>query len=267
MSINPKEFAWLWQGIIKKNVTEDDLHYLGPIHIHRGKKNHAILLLHGFSSSPAVFRTLLKTFEKYDAVVAPLLPGHGESGDAFSTVQAQAWLECAETHCQALFDQYQKVDVLGLSLGGLLGCHLAKNFPLHHLYLLAPALSLYFPLSLGPKLPKLIQKLGLHAVRNQGGNIHGSQYAELAYRKIPLAAIEHILTLIHSFEFHPPACPTDLFLGRHDAVVNSVKIARLFHDLPDTNIHWLNNSAHILSLDSDQAIISQVIQSHLTNGL
>jgi carboxylesterase len=263
MAITPKDFAWIWQGIIKKSFTQGELHYLEPIRIHREKNNHAILLLHGFSSSPAVYRTLLPALEGYDAVVVPVLPGHAENIKAFSEAHSQAWIDVIQTECEQLLQRYEKVDVLGLSLGGVLAQHLAQTYKLHHLFLLAPAFSLYFPMNLGPHIPKILQKIGVTSIRNQGGNIHDSQYAELTYRKIPMQAIINILSFIHSFSFSPSSCPTDVFLGKHDAVVNSAKVMQLFQGQPHAHIHWLNHSAHVLPLDADRESICKVIKAHL----
>lgn len=263
MSIVQQDFAWLWQGIVKKKLTRGELHYLEPIEIHRGKTEHALLLIHGFSSSPAVFRTMFPALDDYDGVVIPVLPGHGQNIQAFSETSPQAWIDCVETECNKLLQRYKKVDVLGISLGGMLAYHLAQTYPLHHVFLLAPALALHFPMSLGPMIPKLLQKVGLASIKNQGGNIQDPKYAELTYRRLPIQAIIHILDMIHSFSFAPPTCPTDVFLGKHDAVVNSSKVIQLFQSQPHTHIHMLKHSAHVLSLDADVDQICAVIQRHL----
>lgn len=260
--MNTHDFVWLWQGIVRANAKASDAHYAHPINEHRGGNRRAILLLHGFSSTPAVFRTILNAFDQYDGVVAPLLPGHGESIEAFSKVHAQDWINCAQNHCEVLLSQYQEVDVMGVSLGGLLACHLAAHFKLRHLYLLAPALALTFPLSLGPFIPKLLLKLGKRTFRSQGGNIHSSDYSELVYRRQPLEAVVAVLSLIKTFPFIPPACPTDLFLGSHDAIVASAKVHQLFKNLSNVNTHWLKHSAHILPLDTDRKIIIDCVKEH-----
>lgn len=255
------DFAWMWQGILRGPLTLADVHYLKPIHEHRGGTARAILLLHGFSSTPAVFRELIPALTHYDAIVAPVLPGHGESVAVFARTSAEDWLRACESHCQALLNHYQHVDVLGLSLGGLLACHLSATFPLHHLYLLAPALALTFPLNMGPFIPKCIAQLGIKTLRSHGGNLHSQQFAELVYRRLPLTAIIEILSLIKQFQFTPPTCKTDLFLGAHDAVVASTQVEALFKPLPNAHIHWLKDSAHVLPLDPDRKIIIDCMKS------
>ncbi|OGT54365.1 MAG: hypothetical protein A3F17_07295 [Gammaproteobacteria bacterium RIFCSPHIGHO2_12_FULL_41_15] len=264
--MNMDEFAWLWQGIVKKKFTKSDKHYLDPINIRRKKNGRAILLLHGFSSSPAVFRHIVPACALYDAISAPVLPGHGLSIAAFAKVTGEEWLNNAKAEYQKLALDYAKVDVLGLSLGGLLALHIATLYKPHHLYLLAPALLLNFPLNLGPRLPNFLAKIGIKTIRSQGGNIHQRYEAELTYKRLPLTTITEVINLIHSFNFKPPTCPTDVFLGKYDATVNSGRIALLFKNLPNANIHWLNHSAHVLPLDEDKNLINNLIQTNLLKG-
>lgn len=258
--MTPQDFAWMWQGIIRAPFKATEAHFLKPIDEHRGGKRRAILLLHGFSSSPAVFRAILPAFDEYDGMVAPLLPGHGESIVAFSQASAKDWIACAETHCQKLIKQYDQVDVLGLSLGGLLACHVEARFKLNHLYLLAPSLALTFPLNLGPFLPKLLFNLGIKTLQSHSGNLHARDYTELAYRKHPLRTAIELLSLIKTFHFTPPRCRTDLFLGSQDAVVASAKVESYFKYLQNVHIHWLKNSAHVLPLDADRKTIIDCVR-------
>lgn len=261
MNINPEEFVWLWQGIVRKKFSLDEKHYLAPIRIYRKNNNRAILLLHGFASTPAVYRYLIDACVRYDAVVAPILPGHASCLANFAKTTAPDWLDVAENEYQKLAAVYAEVDVLGLSLGGLLACHIASLFKPHHLYLLAPAIFLNFPLNLGPIIPKILMKLGIKTLRSQGGNIHQHQEAELTYKRLPLTSIIEVLNLIHNFKFTAPSCQTDVFLGKYDAAVHSSKVAKLFYHLPHVKIHWLKHSAHILPLDTDKHIINNIIQN------
>lgn len=266
MSANPKDFAWMWQGSIKKKFTPDDAHYLNPIMLKQKPGKHAILLIHGFSSTPAVFRTLLSALTEYNAVMIPVLPGHAHSIEQFSQVKATDWITHVEHACESLLRQYEYVDVLGLSLGGILAHHLAKKYAIHRLFLLAPAFFLRFPFNLGPAPAKCLHKLGLSSLQNQGGNIHGTTYHELTYRRLPLPAIMTILDFVYHYELTPVSCPTELFMGKHDAVVNVAKTLDWFKNQSNTNIHLLKQTAHVLPLDADHQHIGEVIKKHALAG-
>ncbi len=260
--LNTQDFRFLWQGKHVKPLLPEQAGMLDPIDIRGKGRERALLLLHGFSSSPAVFRAMLPDLAMYDAVVCPVLPGHAESIAAFGKVKAADWISAAEVACSALFQAYDAVDVMGLSLGGILACHLSKQFNLHRLYLLAPALSLHMNVPLVLSGARLLHRLGFKLLRSRGGNIYTSGYPELTYRQLPIATIIEMLTLIRNYTFEPPQCPTDLFLGRFDQLVNSPRVAELFSASPNVTIHWLENSAHVLPLDGDIATIVACIKSH-----
>jgi carboxylesterase len=237
---------------------------LAPIHQQNGSTERALLLLHGFSSTPAVYRKLIPAIKNYDAIVCPALSGHAETIQAFSQSTAADWLQSARLACEKLTKTYQKVDVLGLSLGGLLACELSKHYQLNHLFLLAPALKLNMRTELMLGLAQLLNHLGFYQFRNRAGNLMHTENAEIAYRKLPISSIIEILQLVKNYEWVPPDCPVDLFLGTHDLVVDSTKVEQLFRSLPNVNIHWLANSAHVLPLDNDLDQIIQCINQPVT---
>ena len=232
-------------------LSPDDLPLLSGVKHYGPNKERALLLLHGFSSTPAVFRALFTSLTQYDALIAPTLPGHGEDLNAFSQAKFTDWLSAVEIHCAKLCEEYAAVDVLGLSLGGLLACHLSKHFPLNHLYLLSPALALNLPVAATVTLARLLRGVGFNALRANAGNLFTDNHCEMAYRQLPLNAIIEVLMLIQQFEFTLPQCPTDVFLGKHDIVVNNQQVSALFPASSNIKLHWLDNSAHVLPLDGD----------------
>lgn len=251
-----QDFRFMWQGNVMEPLLDNQADLLAPIDIRRKGRDRALLLLHGFASSPAVFRALMPALSKYDAVVCPTLPGHGENIDAFGKAQASDWLSAAESACRALTEEYEAVDVMGLSLGGLLACHLSQSFNLNRLYLLAPALDLHTNVPMYLFFARALHHIGFNTLRNRAGDIRHNCYHELTYRQLPIKAIIEILTVIDDFNFVPPTCPTELFLGRYDSVVDSLAVAARFANLPNVTTHWLENSAHILPLDGDIEVIA-----------
>ncbi len=249
--MNIQDFRFMSRGQAIRELSVEEAPLLQPIDIRGTGRARALLLLHGFSSSPAVFRAMCPKIKGYDAVVCPVLPGHADSMAAFARVQAKDWLAAAHEACEALLKDYQAVDVLGFSLGGLLACHLSQRYALNRLYLLAPALLLRGHLRAMLMGARVLHGLGLQRVLNRGGNLHTNQFQELAYRQLPLSTIIQILTLIKNTPVIRPNCPTDLFLGRFDAVVDSQQVAERFIHQPQVTIHWLEHSAHVLPLDGD----------------
>lgn len=256
------DFRYMHRGKQISGLQVGDEHLLESINQRGNKKGRALLLLHGFSSSPAVYRYMIPQFKNYDAIVCPALAGHADSIQAFSMVTAQDWLATATQSCSSLLKEYKKVDVLGLSLGGLLACELSKQFNINHLYLLAPALKLKMNVEFMLKLAKTLYFFGFRYLRNAAGNLLTTQHAEIAYRKLPIATIIEILTLNKNYQWHAPNCPIDLFLGAEDQVVSSNEVESLFAELPNTQVHWLKNSAHVLALDNDLQQIVDCINQH-----
>jgi carboxylesterase len=218
-------------------------------------------MLHGFTSSPAVFRFLVPLLKNYDAIISPVLPGHTGNLDDFQKVTVRDWLYAVEISYEKLQKEYKEVDVLGLSLGGLLACHLGQHYPIHHLYLLAPALDLCMNLPFTLSLLKCLRSLGFRQFRGSGGNLFSNQHAEITLRRLAIDTTIELLTWIQSFRQILPSCPIDLFLGEHDKVVDSRKVAERFIPASQLHIHWLKNSAHVLPLDSDVQIIAEAINN------
>lgn len=259
--MNIDDFRCTRRGIQLHTLDSGQSDLITEVNLQTDKKNRALLMFHGFSSSPAVYRALIPTIKGYDAIVCPLLPGHGASIAAFEAVKADEWLATAERYCESLLSEYQQVDVLGLSLGGLLACHLAARYPLGHLYLLAPALDLQLAVKQYMIVLKGLKKLGFQRVRAFAGDLYTSHECEIAYRQLPLNAIIEIFNLINNFNLNEINCPTDIFLGCHDHIVCSWRVADRFADKKNVNIHWLLNTAHLVPLDGDIDKIVECINS------
>lgn len=250
-TIKKNDFRCMWQGKIVRDLKASDFQGLNTVERIGEKTDKALLMVHGFSSTPAVFRELIPHLNHYDAIFAPALPGHAQSVEAFSKVRANDWLQFITDIGQNIAQTYAKVDVVGLSMGGVLACHLSQHIHLNHLYLLAPALFLRQKMHSIQLLAHGLSRLGFKYVRNLAGNLHSHRHCEMAYRTLPLTSVLEVLNLIQQLDLKSPNCPVDVFLGKHDAVVHSEMVASLVSQWSDTTIHWLNHSAHVLPLDGD----------------
>ncbi|MGQ3889211.1 alpha/beta hydrolase [Legionella sp. CNM-1927-20] len=279
-----EDLRCIYMGTQLSIISAKDTDIIAPKKLTNRKNRSALLLLHGFSSTPGVYRFLLPHIKDfYDSLMIPALPGHVESIKAFSQIKGSELIHFAEQACASLLDNYQYVDVLGLSLGGLLGCHLSNKFNLRHLYLLAPALELTLNVTKTIWLIQFLKTMGFRSIRSAAGNIYLSSEqqqiyqkmtlkrgfslkefrgGEIAYRQIPLEVSLEILKLIREFPFTAPTCPTDLFLGAHDKVVDSQQVANRFKNYSHITIQWLPNSAHVLPLDNDIQTIIQCFQKN-----
>lgn len=211
MKIN--DFRYMRRGKHLSELRSEEANLLSPVNQQGKGTERALLVLHGFSSSPAVYRYLIPNLKNYNAILCPILAGHAESIEAFSKSTATDWLQSAKNACELLINQYQKVDVLGLSLGGLLACQLSQFFTINHLFLLAPALKLRMRINAMLKLAQVLKCLGFRQLRNAAGNIITDEHAEIAYRKLPISTIIEMLTLAREYEWLPQLARQIFFLG------------------------------------------------------
>lgn len=89
----------------------------------------AVLLLHGFTGHSADVRMLGRFLQKKGySSHAPIYRGHGQAPEDLVGVSASEWWEDVQTAYQELKAMgYQKIAVVGLSLGGVLGLKLAYS--------------------------------------------------------------------------------------------------------------------------------------------
>jgi carboxylesterase len=87
-----------------------------------------VLLLHGFSGSPHEVRDLGERLHARGySVIAPALPGHRGDVHELDHVSADDYLEMAVSRFEALERAFERVYVIGLSMGGALGLHIAQR--------------------------------------------------------------------------------------------------------------------------------------------
>lgn len=100
-----------------------------PFFFPEGK--HGILLIHGFTGSPAHMRELGEKLHAGGfAVKGLLLPGHGTTPAAMQQVDWQDWLSAVRTQATEMAKCYPHFSVAGLSMGGILSLLMAEEMPL-----------------------------------------------------------------------------------------------------------------------------------------
>ncbi|MFM0327600.1 alpha/beta hydrolase [Caballeronia glebae] len=104
-------------------------------------KNHAVLLLHGLSSSPAELRFLARFLAEEGFVThTPELPGYS-AGSGHSAMEH--WISAAVAEWDALAATYRHVSVCGLSMGATLAAAVALRRPAARALLLLSVTLLY----------------------------------------------------------------------------------------------------------------------------
>ncbi len=186
----------------------------------KGKKTKGVLFIHGFASSPQIFRKYGQMFLQEGYVVSAVrLAGHGTSEAHLATTTAVDWYLSAREKYIELQSQCEKVIIVAHSMGTLLAIMLASIYPIESMvllsspiyvrdrplyrvnYLLRPVSHLvkYWPLE--KKQVQVLDKLGIYA-----------------YRKNPLRAVAGLFDCIQVAQerLHKVKCPVLLMLGDND---------------------------------------------------
>ena len=151
----------------------------------RSSNGHAVILTHGFSSSPREMRSLGNLLQKHNFLVYGLrLPGHGTTPEDLAKQDVENWRQTVRDGYQALSKEGFKISAAGISTGSLLTLDLACDAKLERIVLLAPFLKLRHLLA---EHVALIS----HFVRYQKKNISEKE-AYFYYNQRPLKGIVQI---------------------------------------------------------------------------
>lgn len=110
-------------------------------------KEHAALLLHGVLDTAFAMRDIaLALSQNCIASRAMLLPGHGTRPAQMVRVTHEQWVAAANYGLNSLKNDYEKVSIIGFSLGGLISLFTASNRrDVHRVIALSPALNVAYP--------------------------------------------------------------------------------------------------------------------------
>ncbi len=110
-----------------KKIKKDEHLFKEPFYF-KGNNGKAILLVHGWSSAPYSIRKLGEYLNKNGyTVFGPTLTGHGTKPDDLKNVKGEEWIKDVKLAYTKLAKEYEKVFIIGVSMGGSLALILAEN--------------------------------------------------------------------------------------------------------------------------------------------
>lgn len=222
-----------------------------------------VLLLHGFTGSPWELRPLGESLaDRGFHARAPRLPGHGTVPEAMLWVTWREWVDAAERELLA-FPPGQRVAVVGLSMGALLGLILAARHPARvaGLALLAPAWRLA---RWDGRLLRALRHFELRALRErwltkdtmdlEDAEAHAQAPILPRY---PMARLFDLFTLQDvARDSLPLVTAPALLLGAvHDHVVAFEGVEALHRLLAGSRLVTVQRGFHIMPRDRDRALV------------
>jgi carboxylesterase len=216
-----------------------------------------VLLLHGYSGSPASLRPMGEWLAGQGySVACPRLPGHGTDWRELADTTWQDIAEEAERALKELSSRCEVVVVAGLSVGGLLAFHLAAR---HAPPVVAGAVAVnpYVRNPIFAFLP-LVRRLR-RRVKGVINDIKREGRDELGYEYLPVAGITQLgrLMAVVQKELPDVRCPVRVFLSDIDHVVPKGTARWAFARLgsEDKELIELHESYHVATLDNDAEAI------------
>ncbi len=152
----------------------------------------------------------------------PVLRGHSTEPDHLHAVHWRDWMSDARKALRAIApDDDQQVVVAGLSLGALLACHLAAEFPnrVKALALLAPAFAFRSKLLHALPIIKTVRRdwPSVPAYVDQELFAHNTNYSSF-----PLEALASVIRYVPVVESLLPhiLCPVGIFFAQGDTTIS-----------------------------------------------
>ena len=232
-------------------------------------KEVGILLVHGFTGSPASMRPWAEYLNQRGYTVkVPLLPGHGTTPHDLNLVKWQEWHAKVESDLQELLRTCRKVFICGLSMGGGTTLNIATRYSkdLAGIILVNPMIHVKFvPHQLAWAISRF-QKMR----DSVGDDIKRPGITEYGYDALPAVGVYELLKMLHYTRkrLHDVTAPMLLFhsVDDHTLPVTNTEIVMKGVGSRQKQRIELVNSYHVATLDYDQEVIFEnsrlFIESH-----
>lgn len=219
--------------------------------------SHGVLLLHGFGDTPQTLSLLAKRLAKSGyAVFAPLLPGHGRNMAAFTRSKADEWIDSARESLQKMQRRYERVSVVGLSMGAALSVIIAaETTSLVSVVLIAPYVGMPRLIQVAASTHWLWGTLAGEFNARSPRSIHDQSEREksLAYGAVTGRALFQLLRVVRRARkaLGGVTAPTLVILSREDPrvppSVGEFALQRL--GASEKKLIWTEGGGHVITVD------------------
>lgn len=222
-----------------------------------GKKDQttAVLLFHGFTATTVEVRQMAKFLNNNGYTVAgPLLPGHGVSPEELNRVRYTDWIAAAENSYLELQRKFDRVVVLGESMGGLCALWLAAQHPeITGILVFAPALKIpgiWQSHLIWPFMKHLEKKNIDLSSPWQGFNVVPLRAAAQLHKFQQI--IKKYLTEIKQ--------PIMVFQGKLDSTIDPISSPEVLERVSseEKELVWLEESGHCILLDKQMDLVTRL---------
>ena len=234
---------------------------VAPFHATVPGSRVAVLVLHGFTGSPASLRPWAEDLHRRGySVSMPLLPGHGTRWQDLQGTRFQDWYAAAEDAFTKLRTEHDQVFVAGLSMGGTLALALAEQHgrDVAGLMVANPIMATRRKdAKLLPLLPLLKHVVpSFPAIAN---DIKKAGQDEIAYSRTPLKAAASLFAQLPTLQerLGQVTQPLVFFHSPEDHVVDDSSREAILARVSSRDLEEvvLENSYHVATLDNDAPLI------------
>ena len=223
-----------------------------------------VLLVHGFSGSPASMRPWAEALaERGYAVEVPLLPGHGTRWQDLNRVPWQDWYDEADRALNRLTASTDRVVIGALSMGGAVALRLAEEHghDVAGLVLVNPFLSSKRRELLAlPVLKRVVPSL-----KGVVNDIKKPGQDEIGYPKLPLKGLAQVLAMwkVVVPDLYRVDQPLLYFRSTVDHVIDESSSVTVLGTVSSTDKEEriLTESYHVATLDHDfERIVGESVE-------
>ena len=245
----------------------------------RGSGEPALLLVHGFSDTPQIFRKLVpELVQRGYTCRAILLPGFGRNVEAYRRSTHQQWLDKLSQEVAELRKTHDQVWVVAHSLGGAISINYQLNHPgeLSGLVLITPAVQVSSRRSpvlstrFWHEFSKVMLPFSTVACSPFAMDARDPAEREREYRNVftPRSVVDNTFRLIdaNAGRADEIQVPSLFFLAVEDPVVDSPAIEGFFNacGAADKELVRLDNSGHMAPVDLQWPLIVEELDEFVS---
>lgn len=229
----------------------------------------AILMLHGWTGTPAHFRMLGHALHADGfTVYAPLYPGHGTRIDHMVETTRKDWVGAAVEALFELHETHRRVHLFGLSMGALIALLLAATTEAATITLLNT------PIRVRSRALRVAGIVGRVRAISRGGSWDppDDEAADFyhQYDDTPLASVRDLHQLMRAGRQALPRVhePCLILQSHRDPVVDPESATLVYEEIGSLRkrLVWLDGDRHVATLDVIRHEIEAALLAHIRSA-